>query len=365
MLILAGAAAVVDGSAMAAPSYNSLGVASYGYAISNDGIVAGENSGSFFYWEPQKPDLLQFIGGNGASSGLGYGGQADISADGKRISGNYNNPVTGLSELAIYDRIGGTWTTLGSLGGTTGIEASSAWGMSRNGKHIAGLGWIGETFNAHGITWSEATGVLADLGSTTAGRASRANAISDDGSVVVGWQDNDLGRQAAVWVNGVQRLLSFNDFPVGEASAVTPDGRYVTGAGYNAFNWVYDTQLDVLTPLGLLADFDPFLNTGASDISDDGKTIIGYERVFGFGGVSHGYIWQEGVGMRDLTQLAIEAGVVLPADRVLILPLGISPDGTQITGIDNFFEGFVITIPEPSALGLALLAAPMLGRRRR
>jgi uncharacterized membrane protein len=354
---------------MAAASYNSLGFGSYGYAISNDGIVAGENNGNFFYWQPQSPDTLQFIGGNGASSGLGYGGQADISADGKRILGNFNNAATGQSELAIYDRLAGTWTTLGSLGGTSGVEASSGWGMSRNGKHVAGLGWVGTATNAHGITWSEATGVLTDLGTTTPGRASRANAISDDGSVVVGWQDSDIGRQAAVWVNGVQRLLSitndFGVFPVGEASAVTPDGRYVTGAGYNAFNWIYDVQTSTLTSLGLLGDFDPFLSTGGTDITDDGKTIIGYQRQFGFGGVNQGYIWQEGVGLTDLTEYAIAAGVKLPTGRVLTLPLGISADGTQITGMDNNFEGFIITVPEPAALGLVMLAVPMLGRRRK
>lgn len=371
LAVALGAVALSSATAMAAPSYNTLGFFADGFAIADNGTVVGELSGSLFLWNPSTPDILNFIGGNGASAGLGHGGQPDISADGTRVSGNFNN-AAGTSELAIYDVATGAWTPLGNIGGSSGVEASSSWGMSRNGQHIAGLGWVnGGT--AHGITWSQSTGVVTDIGSTVAGNSSRANAISNDGSVVVGWQDGELGRQAAIWVNGVQRLLTLPGeptIPLGEASAVTPDGRYVTGAGYTYFNWIYDTQLDIVTNLGALGPTDdPFspLFTGGTDWADDGKSFVGYERIFGFGpgAYARGYIWLEGQGLLDLTDFALAAGVPLPDGVVLSLPLGISSDGQTITGRDSNFNGFVITIPEPAGLGLLALAVPMLSRRRR
>lgn len=156
--------------------------------------MVGEQSGTLFLWHPSNPDVLDFIGGNGASAGMGHGGQPSISADGTRVAGNFNN-AEGISELAIFDVATRTWTPLGNIGASSGVEASSSWGISRNGQHIAGLGWI-DGGTAHGITWSQVTGVV-DIGSTVPGNSSRANAISNDGSVV-GWQDGELGRQAAI-----------------------------------------------------------------------------------------------------------------------------------------------------------------------
>jgi uncharacterized membrane protein len=42
------------------------------------------------------------------------------------------------------------------------------------------------------VKWDEAGGMV-DLGSIVAGRSSRANAISANGSVIVGWQDEPTG----------------------------------------------------------------------------------------------------------------------------------------------------------------------------
>lgn len=344
-----------------------MGVGSYGYAIANNGTVIGENSGSYFLWKPSNPDLLDFIGGDGATAGLGSGGQADITLDGTRVGGNFTNPSTDLSELAIYNVETVVRTPVGNIGGSSGIESSSNWGMSRNGQHIVGLGWV-DAGTADGVKWSEASGVVTDLGATVTGSSSRANAISNDGDVVVGWQDGDLGRQAAVWVNGVQRWLSFQGNPLGEASAVSPDRLYVTGAGYVGLNWIFNIRLDLVTSLGTVGptDGEP-LFTGGTDFADDGMSFIAYERIFGFGPGTfrRGYLWVEGQGLLDLTDLALAAGVPLPEDRILESPLGISADGQTITGLNSAFQGFVITISEPAGLCVLAMAAPMLSRRRR
>ncbi len=56
--------------------------------------------------------------------------------------------------------------------------------------------------------------------------SARANAVSDDGSVVAGWQDGPGNRNAAIWKDGVpiKRLTN-----TGKAQAVSADGNWVVG----------------------------------------------------------------------------------------------------------------------------------------
>ena len=63
---------------------------------------------------------------------------------------------------------------------------------SADGKVVVGLAWNGCNF-ARAFRWEESTGMV-DLGSTVAGRSSRANGVSGDGRVVVGWQEHATDR---------------------------------------------------------------------------------------------------------------------------------------------------------------------------
>ena len=60
-----------------------------------------------------------------------------------------------------------------------------------------GLGWV-NSGSAHGVAYNAAEGIM-DLGTINAGASTRANAVSDDGSIVVGWQDLNGPWKAAVW----------------------------------------------------------------------------------------------------------------------------------------------------------------------
>lgn len=360
--------AAVCGSAQAQPVYYSLGPSANVTGLSADGTVAAGyvTSDQFFYWTASGG--LVFVGGT--APGDGIGGNAAISDDGAYFSGNSIEPSSQLSQMSRYHIPTGTWELLGGIGSSSGNEGSSGWGMSGDGQSVVGLGWI-DGGTAHAIQWTS-PGPTQDLGSSVAGNSSRANATSFDGSVVVGWQDGDNGRQAAVWESGVQTLVfdSAGD-AVGEASDVSSDGNWVVGQGNFGESWRLNRSTGALDRLGLLNPDAFFPSRGATGVSDDGKTVVGFERDFSnpFAG-QFGTIWIEGLGMQDLTTWALARGVPVPEGVFLTIPLAISADGLTIAGINSLFEGFVIggfavPVPEPGGIAWLLPALAVLLRRRR
>jgi hypothetical protein len=346
---------------VAAPAYYNLGPSANVSGLSADGSVASGyvTSGPFFYWTAGGGIIP--VGGNGP--GDGTGGSAGISDDGTYFSGN-STDTNGLSQMSRYHIPTGTWQLLGGIGGASGVEGSSGWGISGNGQSVVGLGWVnGGT--AHAIQWTS-PGPTQDLGSTVAGNSSRANATNFDGSIVVGWQDTDLGRQGAIWNQGVQTLLFDNGEAVFEASDVSADGNWVVGQGGFGEPWRYNRSTGQLIRLGVIDPNAFFPSRGATGVSDDGRTVVGFERDFSnpFGG-TFGTIWIEGEGIQDLTAFARAAGVAIPDGIALNIPLAISADGSTVAGLDNFFNGFVVTLPEPTALvAIAPLCLTALRRRR-
>jgi uncharacterized membrane protein len=345
----------------ASPAYYDLGSSANVSGLSADGAVASGyfTAGEFFYWTPSGGTVL--IGG--IAPGDGVGGNAGISDDGNFIGGNFQDSSR-LSQMSRFDRSAGSWQVLGGIGSSSGGEGSSAWGISGNGQSVVGLGWVnGGT--AHAIQWNP-PGPTQDLGSTVTGNSSRANATNFNGSVVVGWQDTDLGRQAAVWDNGVQTVLFDGVDALQEASDVSGDGNWVVGQGGFGESWRYNRSTGQLDRLGLLNPDAFFPSRGATGVSDDGKTVVGFERDFSnpFGG-AFGTIWIEGLGMQDLTTYVTSLGIELPQFRSLNIPLAISADGSTIAGLDNFFNGFIVVIPEPATLALAAPIALIALRRQR
>jgi probable HAF family extracellular repeat protein len=157
-----------------------------------------------------------------------------------------------------------TW--LGTLPGGGG---SAAYGVSANGRVV--VGWAQ---NAAGqqraFRWTAATG-MQDLG-TLGGNQSEAYGVSADGAVVVGGAENAAGQVRAFrWTasGGIEDLnltyvnvLSCSVTPgsVLTASAISPDGRYIVGQGYNAATGRYEAFL-----LDTQAPFSP-----NGDVNHDG-----------------------------------------------------------------------------------------------
>lgn len=365
-LIAAVGAAASSAFAGLTPQFYNLGAGANVTSISDNGVAAGTHDGfgQYFYWSAAEG--FTFIGG--VLPDQGYGGQASISNDGMRIGGTNINGDTGLGEMAFYDRGTGAWTNLGGIGGSIDLSTSSGWGISGDGQHMVGLGWLPNA-SAHAIQWSQGTGMV-DMGSTSPGQSSRANAVNGDGSVIAGWQDNDMGRSGAVWVNGVQELMiDSNGFAVSEGLAVSDDGQWVTGVTYGVpntyrYNTVTDT-LEYLDPVGGDFFFPTALGTG---ISDDGRTIIGSVRDFGPPIFGTGFIWREGLGSMSLTEFFNYSGVEFDQSLIFSMPFTMSGDGLSFAGLalTSEFEviGWYVTIPAPTT-SMALALGGLIGLRRR
>lgn len=340
--------------------------------ISDNGIASGSANpaGHYFMWTAG--DSLIDIGG--VSPGNGVGGQGKISADGRYISGTTYNAAMNYHEMSRYDTTTGTWTGFGLLpgGGQIDAEVSSGWAISGNGMSVAGLGWL-SSGQAHAMQWNDGAGV-SDLGSTVAGRSSRANGLNYDGSVVAGWQDG-AGRQGAAWVNGVQELIFLADGVTAaqEAQAVSGNGEWVVGIGIGGFvapgnAYRYNTVSNVYEALPNL-DIGAQRTMGAYDTNDDGSMIVGGTWGFGPATLGNSFIWREGAGTMTIGDYLDSLGVAYDAGYTFNFASGISSDGEWLTGwgrdASGAFGSWIVHIPSPAGIAVFGLAGLAANRRRR
>lgn len=358
-------------STASAQQFWNLGLSRLSTSISNDGVVVGDNlsSGQYFKWTAGSG--MSDIGGQIAGDGVG--GQATISHDGAFVSGTVFNSTSGTHEMGRYNVGTGMWTPLGGIGAVSDAETSSGWGISGDGLTQVGLGWV-TPGSAHAVQWRSGTGMV-DMGTSTAGRSTRANNVNYDGSVVVGWQDNDNGRQGAVWVNGTQELIVDNDgFAVSEAQSVSNDGTWVSGIAFGGFFepsslWRYNTISNTYEELGNLTDGGGAGTTAGAAMNGDGTLIAG--GTWGFGPAFFGtaIIWEEGVGVSRFSDYLDARGVTYDAGYSFAFVTDMSADGTWFTGwglTANFeLTSFVVYVPTPGSMGVLAMAGVVAMRRRR
>jgi len=312
--------------------------------VSNNGVVTVSSTTGNYMWTEEN-GLVTI---NTISNGYLNAGNAKVSNDGTKIAATVTNPDTNLNEVGLYDVATGTWTYLGGIGGESDGGIASAWGISGDASTIVGLGWV-NAGTAHAIKGT-ASGGMVDMGSTVSDRSSRANDVSFDGSVIVGWQDGESGfRQGAVWdIDGNQTLLFDNDgFEVSEAGAVSDNGVWVVGGGlvFDAWKWSEDTGIQSIPH----PDAGMFFRGSSTAVNEDGSIVLGYYRAWpGPPMFGEGFIWTEATGRITLNDYVDGLGV----DRMgisLNLPLGISPDGTMIVGngvdANNTVVAFMVKLP--------------------
>src|SRR6266850_112205 len=249
-------------------------------------VVGSFFSGQAFYWMP-----------TGGTRNIGGRSGIAVSRDGRTIVGNALD-ARGLENAAIW-RSGTEWRLLGSFSRDAqpcDQLLSSSSGTSEDGRVVVGLGW--DTCRlAHAFRWEESTGMV-DLGSTTA-NSSRANNVSGNGQIVVGWQEAAIGfRQGARWVQLRQELFRGPSGMVGEAFAANRDGTIVVGGNCDPTTpvtsaWVWTANQGVVCfPVRPLPSF-PNVPYTANMLatSDDGSVIGG---ALSFGLESESVIWLNG-----------------------------------------------------------------------
>ena len=153
-----------------------------------------------------------------------------ISLDGTVVVGEIRNSQTQNRFQAFRRNFPGTIEILGTLeGGNTSV----AYAASGDGSVV-----VGRAENQDGyfrpFRWTPQTGMV-DLGTL--------GGDSGDGSVVVGWANDSFGVPRAFrWIAGrgmqdlneVYASLLANGSELQIAHAISPNGRYIVGSGYNA-----------------------------------------------------------------------------------------------------------------------------------
>ncbi|HLN52673.1 MAG TPA: T9SS type A sorting domain-containing protein [Lentimicrobium sp.] len=254
-----------------------------------------------------------------------------------------------IAEMSVYNTTTQEWSFLGNLGFTVDNTRSSGYNISSDGSTIVGNSWAdpalgnGTTLFTHGVAWNEEEGLI-DLGSIfdSINRSTRANAVSGDGSVVVGFQDYNGPWKAAYWKKNPdggyfpnQYLLldprgdSLDEYnQLGYAGVVSDDGLWVGGDGDYATNdepWIW-SEATGYQSLGRIADGPGNVN----GINEDGSVVVGWFNV-SMWDPSVPFIWIKGSMMNLNDYIADTLGFAM-ANSPTWAVSAMSKNGKYVTG---------------------------------
>jgi probable HAF family extracellular repeat protein len=247
---------------------------SWAYGVSADGtVVVGEARNAEWQWRAFRWTASGGMQDLGTLGGY-WSGARGVSADGAVVVGWAEN----AGRLIRAFR----WTASGGmqdLGTLPGGNWSEAYGVSADGAVVVGV-----ATNAAGdyraFRWT-ASGGMQDLGTLPSRSWSWAHGVSADGSVVVGWAETTAGELAFRWtasggmedLNTTYASLLTNGSRLYRARAISPDGRYIVGEGWNAATYRPEAFLLDTCPGGD-ADkdciCDDWERAGGIDINRDG-----------------------------------------------------------------------------------------------
>ncbi len=293
------------------------------FALSGNGdVMAANYGGEIFRWTAAT-GFVDLGPGDYFSSAIG------ISRDGSAIISGYFGS-DGFSRPAIWNSKG-----LIDLGhpanGCTAVGNSwgSGYGLNANGTIAVGLAWNCQ--DAEGFAWAESIGSIS-LGHPAGAHSSRASAISANSATIVGfWEDPTGPRRPVRWVEGKHDLF-LGAKTLGEATAVTSDGKQIAGQYYdpqnNGIAFVYSDSHG-FTSLGTIRH-GLYEQSAANAIADNG-TVVGWSGdPFGHG--IEAFAWTPKGGMVKVSRMLRLLGAKIPAGTTLYTALAISADGTTLAG---------------------------------
>ena len=314
------------------------------YDVGASGFVVGGTffDGGGFHWMPTTG--AQAIGGLSVDA---------VSRDGKTIVGRATDAGGRIQHAALWQG-GREWRLLGSIAPNAvpcDDLLSGSFGADDEGRVIVGLAWNGCSV-ARAFRWEESTGMV-NLG-TLSGRSTRANNVSGDGRVVVGWEQAPTGlREGAKWVDGRQEMIRGPVGPVGEAHAANRDGSVIVGSGCTfdlvrptAWTWTATTGVVcspvTVPPWALDRPYQALMDS----VSDDGR-VIGGALTFGLDAES--IVWFDGEpiplrdylrshGVPDAFEGWYNTGFVT----------NVSKDGRILVGFgagERTFRGYMVVLP--------------------
>ena len=249
------------------------------HAVSSDGtVVVGYDLIGPYSWTKAGGKVV-----------LGQDSANDVSTDGKTVVGDM---AIGSMGVAGLWSTGSGWTGLGGLQGSSGCgsDLSSGNALSDDGQVATGLAWDGCTGRAY--RWTPMTGMTALL---TGPGSSRGDAVSGDGSLIGGWDSASSGsRRAMLWAPsgvGFHPLVGQpgNQQGLGEVWGLSTDGSFAVGSGLKE-PFLYQKSSGSVMNLGTLPGLAAFDVCVATGVSDDGKTVVGFQGSF-FGTPFQAWIW--------------------------------------------------------------------------
>lgn len=281
---------------------------------------------------------------------------AAAANNGKTLYRSNSQYVAGKC-AGIYDMETEEWTALPITGYFSGGIASNPNYITGNGSIVVGHVYDSETID--GVTYAGSKPAVWRDGELTLlpnkffygedrPRSAVACAASFDGDVVVGWQDYAGPWMASVWRRNAdgtytQRIMTkdpniseddilfdgtmdgYNDRSekvLGQANAVSPDGKIIGGQGYDeyfassgAWLWSEEKGYRELTPDGYMV----------YDMNSDGTVVVGQYRMGG-----GAWIWTEERGMMSLSDYLAERGIYPESGVAGVMDM--SPNGRFVCG---------------------------------
>jgi hypothetical protein len=325
---------------------------SYVYDISNDAKVAsGGDQSHVWYWTK---DTWVVLLGDAPPYGNGIGGVPVITADGTQMTcstWDTQDPATRKAVGSIYNITQASYTPFGITASNCGSERYGAWGMNSDASYACGLLWDG--CSAHGYALNRTTGASKILPETYFYKPTRADAISEDGSVAAGWNDDYNGfRQGCAWKRDASGNYSAKLMNTGvttqklaQPECISRNG-WIFGGGRSSidngapYRWSYASGYQSLGAM-------PEAGVGTV-ISCNNDGTMAYIQG------ANPYLWIQSRGYVPLATWCSEHNFTLTSEWSFVA-YGMSPDGLALTGyairtVDGVWSPYVIDLhPSSSA----------------
>jgi probable HAF family extracellular repeat protein len=268
-----------------------------------------------------------FQGLGDLAGGESFSAALAVSGDGNVVVG-YSKSESGVRAFRWEN---GTITELNPSLGSTDYYANA---VSADGSVIVGTHYYPDVGTV-GFLWSADGGMIARGSSSVASPSSDATGVSADGNVVVG---HDGYLAAILSAGGSVSILS--GLPLDRSSwarGVSADGSVVVGyhmsdVGAVAFRW---SAVSGLVDLGHLSSVEGAMDSDAYAVSADGTTVVGRGTSEAGG---EAFRWTEATGMVGLGDLP---GGWFSSDARAVSADGAVVVGASVVDVNSFDEGNV------------------------
>lgn len=314
------------------PKKDKLGIlfntgSSQAWGVSDDGmVVVGESMNNArlsrpFLWT--QSGVMENIG-RPQSDSSGTRIALGVSGDGKTVIGHERLGGSANARAVYWTRSGG-WSVIAGAG--------SAQSVNQDGTVI-----VGGATGRGAFRWTKSGDITYLKGLRTDGGSLAgewAYDVSNDGNSIVGATRLNSGQyRATLWTvspsgTQIKNLGILNGFDHSQADAISGDGTVVVGTSFSitgvskvnprAFRW---TQSEGMIDLGTINDD----NSGVSSIRDvnaDGSVIVGYSK--NKAGTRRAFRWTQAMGMVDLGTFKSDNSGEATAN-------GVNADGSIVVG---------------------------------